>query len=77
MNPVGFLSYKCMQKLTETEESCRLGLGQNLALYSVTSDGVYVYSCAPWGEAQIQWKLVYDEDGRPATIQLIDKNIRE
>ncbi len=61
----------------ETGESWTLEMDQDLTLYSVTSDGVYVYSCAPWGEAQIQWKLVYDEDGKPAAIQLIDKNIRD
>ena len=48
-----------------------------MATKELPSDGVYVYSCAPWGEAQIQWKLEYDENGRPAAMQLIDKNIRD
>ena len=33
----------------ETGESWTLEMDQNLTLYSVTSDGEYVYSCAPWG----------------------------
>ena len=48
-----------------------------MAIKELPSDGVYVYSCAPWEEAQIQWKLVYDENGKPAAMQLIDKNIRD
>ena len=52
-------------------------MDQDLTLYSVTSDGEYVYSCAPWGEEQIQWKLEYDEIGRPAAMRLVDKNIRD
>ena len=33
----------------ETGESWTLEIDQDLTLYSVTSDGEYVYSCAPWG----------------------------
>ena len=61
----------------ETGESWTLEMDQDLTLYSVTSDGEYVYSCAPWGEEQIQWKLEYDEIGRPAAMRLVDKNIRD
>ncbi|MBQ8232398.1 MAG: hypothetical protein IJZ34_10800 [Lachnospiraceae bacterium] len=61
----------------EKEESWMLEVEQDLTLYSVRSDGEYVYSCAPWGEKQIRWKLVYDESGRPVAMQLLDENIRE
>ncbi|MBO5071052.1 MAG: hypothetical protein J6C37_11950, partial [Roseburia sp.] len=61
----------------ETEESWILEAEEDLTRYSISADGEYLYSCAPWGEEQILWKIVYDESGRPFSLQLIDENIQE
>ena len=61
----------------EAEESWKLEVKEGLTRYSIRSDGEYVYSCTPWGEEQIRWKIVYDENGRPAAMQLVDDNIRD
>lgn len=34
-------------------------------LYDYTTDGVYLYACAPWSSAHTVWRLISDEDGRP------------
>ena len=59
----------------ETQENWTLEVDRDLTLYSVRSDGEYVYSCAPWGDKQILWKLVYDESGKPVAMKLIEENI--
>lgn len=59
------------------EEGWILEAEEELTRYSITTDGEYLYSCAPWGEEQILWKVVYDENHRPLSLQLLDENIRE
>lgn len=58
-------------------ESWTLEKDSDLTIYSVESDGEYVYSCAPWDEAQILWKLLYDDVGRPVSLELVDENIKD
>ena len=41
-------------------------------LYDYTTDGVYLYACAPWSSAHTVWRLISDEDGRPATLEYVD-----
>lgn len=41
-------------------------------LYDYTTDGVYLYACAPWSSAHTVWRLVSDEDGRPAALEYVD-----
>ena len=59
----------------ETEESWILMADCDATRYSIVSDGEYMYSCAPWDHEQIVWKLIYDEDGRPIEMQLLDEDI--
>ena len=41
-------------------------------LYDYTTDGVYLYACAPWSSAHTVWRLISDEDGRPAALEYVD-----
>lgn len=41
--------------------------------YSVVTDGEWFWSCAPWSNAQVCWKLVYDGD-QPVGLSLFDQN---
>ena len=41
--------------------------------YSVVTDGEWFYSCAPWSDEQVCWKLRY-EDGKPVALELVNEN---
>lgn len=43
----------------------------------LSTDGEYLYTCAPWNDIQTCWKIVYAEDGRPIGLQLVEENITE
>lgn len=43
----------------------------------LSTDGEYLYTCAPWNDIQTCWKIVYAEDGRPIELQLVEENITE
>lgn len=43
-------------------------------LYSLVTDGAWLYTCAPWDDAQTLWRLVY-EDGRPTGLELVNEDI--
>ncbi|MBO5373419.1 MAG: hypothetical protein J6A75_11995 [Lachnospiraceae bacterium] len=44
---------------------------QQSYLYNYTSDGNYVFSCAPWETKHALWKMNYDENGRPISVSLL------
>ena len=46
-------------------------------LYDLRTDGQYLYSTAPWDDGHMCWKLVYNENGKPIGIKLIEKDITE
>ena len=46
-------------------------------LYSLRTDGYYLYSPAPWDDGHMCWELVYDINGKPTRIKLIDEDIAE
>lgn len=60
-----------------TGESWTLEADNDMTFYSLVSDGEYVYSCVPWDDYQAKWKIVYNEDGRPVKMQLVDNDIQE
>jgi hypothetical protein len=41
--------------------------------YDFVTYGKYLYSCVPWGEAQILWEIVFDESGCPVYLRFADK----
>ena len=46
--------------------------GLTRELYDYTTDGTYLYACAPWSSAHTVWRLVSGEDGRPAALEYVD-----
>ena len=62
---------------TMTNETWPLTVGDGPTIYSIESDGEMVYACVPWDDYQSQWKVVRDENGRPAALALVDENILE
>lgn len=45
--------------------------------YDISTDGQYVYACAPWNHIQECWKVEYDADGKPAGLSLVDGDITD
>ena len=41
-------------------------------LYESHFRDVYLYACAPWSSAHTVWRLISDEDGRPAALEYVD-----
>jgi len=44
-------------------------------LHDLASNGIHLYTMAPWAEKQMCWKLEYDGDGRPFGLTLISSDI--
>ena len=60
---------------TMTNESWALAIGEGPTIYSIETDGEVVYACVPWDDYQALWKVVRDEAGRPAALELLDEDI--
>lgn len=60
-----------------TGESWVLETDADIAAYSFTTDGEYMYTCVPWDDWQACWKMVYDESGRPVALELVDEDITD
>ena len=43
--------------------------------HDLATDGVYLFTTAPWDHVQTCWKLVYDESGRPTGLMLISEDV--
>jgi len=43
--------------------------------HDLATDGVYLFTTAPWDHVQTCWKLVYDESGRPTGLTLISEDV--
>lgn len=50
--------------------------GEDIDVYEFASDGQVLYSSCPWDHAQALWHIVY-ENGRPASLKLVDEDISE
>lgn len=46
-------------------------------LYSLRTDGYYLYSTAPWDDRHMCWELIYDENLIPIGIELIEEDIAQ
>ena len=44
-------------------------------LYSLRTDGKYLYSTAPWDDGHACWGVIYGDDGKPTAIRLVDEDI--
>lgn len=44
-------------------------------IHDLATDGVYVYTTAPWANEQTCWKLEYDGSGKPLGINLVSIDI--
>ena len=44
-------------------------------MHNVESNGEYMYTCGPAGGETALWKLVYDDNGKPIGMYLIDNDI--
>jgi len=45
-------------------------------MHNVVTDGEYLYTCGPAGGETALWKLVFDEEGKPVIMQLLDSDIK-
>ena len=45
-------------------------------MHNVVIDGEYLYTCGPAGGETALWKLVYDENGKPVSMNLLDDDIK-
>ena len=43
--------------------------------HDLATDGVYLYTTAPWNHVQTCWKIIYDETGKPVGQKLIEPDI--
>lgn len=49
---------------------------ENIAVYSAATDGIWFYTCTPWnGGNTACWKIIYDREHKPSSLELIDKDI--
>ena len=44
--------------------------------YEFTTDGIHLYTTAPWAEEQACWRIEYDQTGRPVALLLVSADIR-
>ncbi len=48
-----------------------------VAAYDMATDGELLFTCAPWAKEQTCWRIVYNEEGKPAVLELISADIRK
>lgn len=63
----------CME--IATGECWRVQKNQEITIYDMETDGEWMFTCVPWSEEQVCWRLVYDESGRPAILELVSGDI--
>ena len=61
---------------TMTNETWEVAVGEGPVIYSMETDGSVAYACVPWEGYHALWKVVRDEQGRPAALELLDGDIR-
>ena len=58
-----------------TGDSWHLEMDAEADFHDLATDGVYLYTTAPWDHVQTCWKLIYDDSGRPTGLTLISRDI--
>ena len=56
-------------------ESWLLTADAELDLYEFVTDGDLFFTCVPWGEEQVAWRLQYDGAGRPVGLTQLSPNV--
>mgnify|MGYP006982387873 FL=1 len=56
-------------------ESWLLTADAELDLYEFVTDGDLFFTCVPWGEEQVAWRLRYDGAGRPVSLTQLSPNV--
>ena len=56
-------------------ESWLLTADAELDLYEFVTDGDLFFTCVPWGEEQVAWRLQYDSAGRPVGLTQLSPNV--
>lgn len=55
-------------------ETCKIH--EDMDCYEAVTDGVLLYSFVPWNDGRTDcWRLVYDETGRIASLELVEADI--
>ena len=68
--PSGILCYEIA-----TGESWLLTANAELDLYEFVTDGDLFFTCVPWGDEQVAWRLRYDDAGRPTGLTQLSPNV--
>lgn len=63
----------CME--IATGECWRVQKNHEITIYDMETDGEWMFTCVPWSEEQVCWRLGYDESGRPTTLELVSEDI--
>lgn len=63
----------CME--IATGECWQVKKSHEITIYDMVTDGKLMFTCVPWSEEHVCWKLAYDESGRPAALELVSENI--
>lgn len=63
----------CME--IATGECWQVQKNQEITIYDMETDGEWMYTCVPWSEEQVCWRLVYDESSRPTALELVSGDI--
>lgn len=43
--------------------------------HDLATDGVYLYTTAPWDHVQTCWKIIFNDMGKPVGLTLIEQDI--
>jgi hypothetical protein len=60
-----------------TAETWELTRDADIDFHDLESDGKYIYSTAPWKEEQTCWKIIYNNSGKPESLELVNADLYE
>lgn len=63
----------CME--IATGECWQVQKNHETTIYDMETDGEWMFTCVPWSEEQVCWRLAYDESGRPTALELVSGDI--
>lgn len=71
----GLNSLWCLE--VATGESWQVEKDDSIVIYDMVTDGEWMFTCVPWSGEHVCWRLIYDESGRPAALELVSRDIGE
>lgn len=63
----------CME--VATGECWQVKKSHEITIYGMVTDGELMFTCVPWSEEHVCWRLTYDETGRPVALELVSEDI--